>query len=106
MDNLCETLMDIVDNALKSAFPNGSTQQQDYVESYYQHLGSLANSVAATYYSREVPNEVASQYSDMPQLAVTLAQRDLFNTSPQDMTNTHGASKIQQFAMQPLILDT
>jgi hypothetical protein len=29
MDNLTEALMDIVNNALKSAFPHGSTQQQD-----------------------------------------------------------------------------
>jgi hypothetical protein len=32
MDNLTEALMDIVNNALKSTFPHGSTQQQDYVE--------------------------------------------------------------------------
>jgi hypothetical protein len=45
MDNVIESLMDIVNNAFKSAFSHGSTQHRDCVELYYQQPTTSTNTM-------------------------------------------------------------
>jgi hypothetical protein len=85
MDNQSGVLANIINNAIKSAF--STVQQQSYVVPYYQQPRSSANTAVPTCCLWEFPNQVASQYCDVPSLIAMPTQSNLFNTS-----STHGTT--------------
>jgi hypothetical protein len=85
MDNQSRVLANIINNAIKSAF--STVQQQSYVVPYYQQPRSSANTAVPTCCLWEFPNQVASQYCDVPSLIAMPTQSNLFNTS-----STHGTT--------------